>query len=117
MKRTGCEPLKADGGGIARAGEIILAGGIVAFPTETFYGLGADARNEAALRKIFKIKGRAEKNPLLALIAHPAWVTDLGGPLPPIASSLMQKFWPGPLTLVFKSGPGVSPLLTGGSER
>ena len=69
-----CPILKTDPQGIERAAQIILRGGVVAFPTETFYGLGADTLNETALRKIFAMKGRAEDKPLLLLIAETAWV-------------------------------------------
>jgi len=107
--------LKADNAGIRRVSQVLLQGGVAAFPTETFYGLGADARNEEALQKIFQIKGREENKPLLLLIGDRDWLSGLVRNIPPLAGRLMEKFWPGPLTLVFEASPRVSALLTGGT--
>ncbi len=107
--------LKADMAGIRRVSQVLLQGGVAAFPTETFYGLGADARNEEALQKIFQIKGREENKPLLLLIGDRDWLSGLVRNIPPVAGRLMEKFWPGPLTLVFEASPRVSALLTGGT--
>jgi L-threonylcarbamoyladenylate synthase len=107
--------IKADPAGIRKVGRVILQGGVAAFPTETFYGLGADARNEEALQKIFQIKGREENKPLLLLIGDRDWLSGLVRNLPPVAGRLMEKFWPGPLTLVFEASPRLSALLTGGT--
>ncbi len=112
-----CPILKTDPQGIERAAQIILRGGVVAFPTETFYGLGADTLNETALRKIFAMKGRAEDKPLLLLIAEMAWVPRLVRRIPPGAERLMEQFWPGPLTLVFEASSELSPFLTGASGK
>ncbi len=106
------EILKPDAAGIERAAGVVLEGGVVAFPTETFYGLAADARNETALQKIFRVKGREKRKPLLLLIADQTWLTGLVKEIPPAARMLMDRFWPGPLTLVFAAGPDLSPLLT-----
>jgi L-threonylcarbamoyladenylate synthase len=107
--------LKADMAGIRRVSQVLLQGGVAAFPTETFYGLGADARNEEALQKIFQIKGREENKPLLLLIGDRDWLSGLVRNIPPVAGRLMEKFWPGPLTLVFEASPWLSALLTGGT--
>ena len=107
--------VKADMAGIRLVSQVILQGGVAAFPTETFYGLGADARNEEALQKIFQIKGREENKPLLLLIADRDWLSGLVRNIPPAAGRLMEKFWPGPLTLVFEASPRLSALLTGGT--
>jgi L-threonylcarbamoyladenylate synthase len=112
MKR---KVLKADVAGIRRVSQVLLQGGVAAFPTETFYGLGADARNEEALQKIFQIKGREENKPLLLLIGDRDWLSGLVRNIPPVAGQLMEKFWPGPLTLVFEASPRLSALLTGGT--
>lgn len=104
--------LKGDPKGIEKAGRIILRGGVVAFPTETFYGLGGDAFNEEALKKIFQIKGREENKPLLLLIADPSWVPGLVKKTLPLTERLMKNFWPGPLTLVFEASGHLSSLLT-----
>ncbi len=80
---------------LAEAGEILRAGGVVAFPTETFYGLGADARQEAAVEKIFRFKGRAVQNPISVIVDTEREVIPLVETLPAAAQILMQKFWPG----------------------
>ena len=89
----------ADAGGIAEAVALLGAGGIVALPTETVYGLGADAGNAAAVAAVFAAKGRPAVNPLIVHVAD----TDMAGcyaDLPPAARRLAAAFWPGPLTLV-----------------
>jgi L-threonylcarbamoyladenylate synthase len=107
-----CPILKSDPRGIKKAAQIVLEGGIIAFPTETFYGLAADALNEAALRKIFQVKKREEAKPILLLIADKSWLKGLVQEISPLAERLMDRFWPGPLTLVFHALPQLSPLLT-----
>jgi L-threonylcarbamoyladenylate synthase len=105
--------LRDDSQGIERAARLILQGGVVAFPTETFYALGADALNEQAIQKVYAIKGRDEGNPLLLLVAEKGWVPALVKELPPTAEKLIARFWPGPLTLVFEASPQVPARLTG----
>src|SRR3972149_6575666 len=100
---------------IARAVKILGEGGIIAYPTETYYGLGADIRIPEALEKIFLIKGRPFKNPV-ALIAGDAecltwWVKEI----PPAACGLIEAFWPGPLTIVLHASSRIPPRLTGGA--
>lgn len=112
-----CLILKADPEGIKKACAIILNGGVIAFPTETFYGLAADAFNEQALRRIYEIKGREEGKPLLLLLAEKSWVVPLVKTIPPLAQKLMDKFWPGPLTLVFEAQSHLSPLITGNTGK
>jgi len=112
-----CRIFKTTPEGIEKAAQIILAGGVVAFPTETFYGLGADALNERALRKVFDMKGREEDKPLLLLIAERDWLRDLVPEIPPPAEIFMDRFWPGPLTLVLKASAHLSSLLTAKTEK
>ena len=107
-----CSILKPDPRGIKKAAQRVLRGGIIAFPTETFYGLAADALNEGALKKIFQVKGREEGKPLLLLVADKSWLKGLVQNISPLAERLMDRFWPGPLTLVFNASPQLSPLLT-----
>ncbi len=95
----------------------MLGGKVIAFPTETFYGLGADAFHIKALERIFAIKGRAEKNPLLILIGERAWLPKLVQNIPPRAEELMERFWPGPLTLVFDALPSIPSILTAGTGK
>jgi len=107
--------LKAELAGIAQVSRVIVQGGVAAFPTETFYGLGADAQNEEALQKVFRIKGREENKALLLLIGAREWLSAWVRRLDPVAERLIESFWPGPLTLVFEALPHVSNLLTGGT--
>lgn len=113
----GCEIFPINAEGIQKSARIILRGGVVAFPTETFYGLAADALNEAALEKIFRIKEREENKPILLLIPDRISVAELAESIPPEAERLMEKFWPGPLTLVFQARAQISGILTGNTGK
>lgn len=98
---------------IKKASEIIKTGGLVAFPTETVYGLGANALDEEAVLKIFKAKGRPSDNPLIVHISDIEQIDQLVKKVPEKAKILMEKFWPGPLTLLFEKSDKV-PLKTSG---
>lgn len=87
---------------VAEAAAVIRSGGLVAFPTETVYGLGADALNEAAVRRIFEVKGRPPDNPIIVHVADRDSVYLLASEVPRAAEELISRFWPGPLTLVLK---------------
>ena len=102
---------------IARAAAILKAGGVIAFPTETFYGLAADAANEKAIEKIFQIKGRGFGNPIALIAGSESHLPGLVEEIPDTARILMRAFWPGPLTLVFKASSRVIPRLTAGTGR
>ena len=86
--------------GIARAGELLRAGGLVAIPTETVYGLAANALDAAAVRKIFQAKGRPGDNPLIVHITETGQWAPLVSSLPAKAIELAERFWPGPLTII-----------------
>ncbi|MFC3799746.1 L-threonylcarbamoyladenylate synthase [Cohnella sp. GCM10012308] len=97
----------ADGdAGLNEAAAALAAGGVVAFPTETVYGLGADARSEAAAERIFAAKGRPSDNPLIVHLADAADADALAAEVSPLERTLMAAFWPGPLTLVLPVRPG-----------
>ena len=102
---------------IARAAEILADGGVIAYPTETFYGLGVDATNQTAIEKIFTIKGRDFKNPISLIVGHPDEIYHLVKNIPQAAQKLMGEFWPGALTIVFSASEKVSPLLTAGTGK
>ncbi|HBS28095.1 MAG TPA: threonylcarbamoyl-AMP synthase [Phycisphaerales bacterium] len=106
----------ADDASIARAVDRLRAGGLVAFPTETVYGLGADARDEHAVRRVFEAKGRPARNPLIVHVDSEAMARSIAGAWPPGASALARRFWPGPLTIVVPRGPTVPLIVTGGGE-
>lgn len=101
---------------VNNAAELIKGGGIVAFPTETVYGLGADAWDPTAVQKIFDIKGRPPDNPLIVHIASKTMVNDFAEEVPGDARILMDVFWPGPLTLIFRKKPEVLDIVTGGMD-
>jgi len=101
---------------IRKASSIIKKGGLVAFPTETVYGLGADALNPKAVKKIFKEKGRPSDNPLIVHIARKKDVYRLAKEVPKQAEKLMKKFWPGPLTIVLKKSRIVPNIITAGLD-
>jgi len=100
---------------IAQGAERLRQGGVVAFPTETVYGLGADALNPDAVKQIFSLKGRPHFNPLIAHVASRDQVETLVTLIPNAAEILMERFWPGPLTLVFPKKPHVPDITTGGN--
>jgi L-threonylcarbamoyladenylate synthase len=102
---------------LSKAVEILANGGIIAYPTETFYGLGADATNEKAIEKIFAVKGRNFKNPVSLIIGQADDIYPLVQDLPETAQKLMAAFWPGALTIVFLAANNVSPLLMAGSGK
>lgn len=95
-------PDNPDSSLIAQAARVIKNGGLVSFPTETIYGLGANGLDPEAVKKIFLAKGRPQDNPLILHVASVEQVTDLVQEIPESAKLLMNKFWPGPLTLIFK---------------
>ena len=102
---------------LTRAAEILAGSGIIAYPTETFYGLGADATNLKAIEKIFAVKGRNFKNPISLIIGQTDDVYDLVKDIPESAQKLMAAFWPGALTIVFSASDKVSSLLTAGTGK
>lgn len=101
---------------VERAAAVLRGGGLVAFPTETVYGLGAAARDPAALARLYAVKGRPADHPV---IVHLASADDLGAwaaDVPAAAHALAERFWPGPLTIVLRRAPGVPDAVTGGRE-
>ena len=101
---------------IARAAAVLRAGGLVAFPTETVYGLGANALDAAAVARIFTAKGRPPTNPLIVHVAEPAQVPHVVAAWPATAARLAERFWPGPLTLVLPRRAAVPDVVTGGGS-
>jgi L-threonylcarbamoyladenylate synthase len=104
----------ADHQTIHRAAEIIKKGGIVAFPTETVYGLGADAFNPLAVARVFEVKKRPYFDPLIVHVANPADVQKLAKELPSNAKKLAERFWPGPLTIVLFKEKNIPDIVTAG---
>lgn len=101
---------------IQKAARIIKNGGVVAFPTETVYGLGANALSARAVKKIFKSKGRPSDNPLIVHISDALMLAGIVKEIPEKAIPLMKKFWPGPLTLVMKKTKKIPDIVTAGGD-
>ena len=91
-------------------------GELVAFPTETVYGLGANAQDPAALRKVFEVKGRPKTHPLIVHLDSPRFLHRWAAEVPESASRLAERFWPGPLTIVLPRAANVGDLVTGGQS-
>lgn len=106
--------LPATAATIAAAAACLRNGGVVGFPTETVYGLGADATNVDAVRRVFAIKGRPAEHPLIVHLASRDWLTHWARNVPASAELLAEHFWPGPLTLVLPRQPHVADAVTGG---
>jgi L-threonylcarbamoyladenylate synthase len=101
---------------ISHAAQQLAAGALVAFPTETVYGLGADAMNPQAVAKIFALKGRPSNHPLIVHLARGTPLQQWAQHVPAYAQALIDTFWPGPLTLVLKKSASVPPAVTGGQD-
>ncbi len=101
-------------GPLDEAIEAFNNGEIVAYPTETFYGLAVDPFNEDAVRKLFELKGRDFGSPLTVIVNEKSKVFDLAEDVPDIARKLMDRFWPGPLSIIFKANSKVPDILTSG---
>ncbi len=101
---------------INQATDIIKNGGLIAYPTETVYGLGADPHNDEAVQRIFTAKGRAEDKGFILLIRGVDDLSTLVRVVSPTAQILIEAFWPGPLTLVFRANTDLSPILLGGRD-
>lgn len=107
---------KASEEAFKEAGRILKAGGILAFPTDTVYGLGAVYTNDAAVKRIFAAKGRDEKKPLSILVSDPSQALLLSDEITSQAEKLMEAFWPGALTLILKKNSSVSDRISAGRD-
>jgi L-threonylcarbamoyladenylate synthase len=108
------DPTHPDSAAIRQGAEFLRAGKLVAFPTETVYGLGANALDPAAVRRVFAAKGRPSSNPLIVHVADATQLGTVTGGLSPAAARLTEVFWPGPLTVVVPKTGVVPPEVTGG---
>ena len=108
--KEACETLLLHGGtkrDIAKAGRLLAAGEVVAVPTETVYGLAANALDEQAVLRIFEAKGRPQDNPLIVHVSALEQIDPLVTEFPAVARALARRFWPGPMTLVMKKSPRI----------
>lgn len=106
------DPVRPEETAMQTAGKILAQDGIVIFPAACLYGVAANALSDTAVEKVFSLKQRPRNNPILVLIHDIAMLKDLVSQIPKAAEILMDSFWPGRLTIVFKAAPQISPLLT-----
>ena len=99
------------------AAKAIASGGIVAYPTETSYGLAVDPLSEAAIDRLFELKGRSDKNPISLIVSGVDIAHSLVEEIPPLAKQLMERFWPGPLTIIFKASETLPVAITAGTGK
>src|SRR6056297_3243077 len=114
MRVDTVDPIRPDPSVIERAAAHLEMGGLVAFPTETVYGLGADATSDDAIASLFEAKGRPSTNPLITHVPDLERAKALVGAWPDEAEKLARRFWPGPLTLVLPRGPRIADAVTAG---
>lgn len=97
--------------------DVFKKGGIIAYPTETFYGLGVDPFNKTAVKKLFNLKGREPDKPIAILIKDKKMLLEIADEVPEAAEKLIRKFWPGPLTIIFKAKKSIPALITGNTGK
>ena len=102
---------------IERTAAILKKGGVIAYPTETFYALGVDSSNDQAIARIFEVKGRSFQSPIALIAGNEIQLSQITDQVPDSARRLMSAFWPGPLTLVFRAMGTTSSLLTAGTGK
>ncbi|MCF8025142.1 MAG: threonylcarbamoyl-AMP synthase [Desulfobacteraceae bacterium] len=110
------DPLSPDPGLIRRAADIITIGGLVIYPTRNLYGLGVKAANPGAVKKVFEVKNRAPDNPVSILISDRGALNTYAADVSDAARSIMDRFWPGGITLVFRAQPDLPRRLTAGTQ-
>jgi len=111
------DPLHPETELLDQAVQILMQGGVVAYPTETFYGLGVDAKNEKAVERLFSIKGRDFRNPVPVIIGDVSGLDQAVTEIPAVGRELIGRFWPGPLTLIFEASPIIPSRLTAGTGK
>jgi L-threonylcarbamoyladenylate synthase len=110
-------PLDPDVNSMQEAAHVLGDGGVIGYPTETVYGLGANAYNEDALERIFEIKGRETGKPISILVGNMEMLEEVTAQIPPVAMGLIRGHWPGPLTIIFEASKTCPPILTGDSGK
>jgi L-threonylcarbamoyladenylate synthase len=117
MRILQVNPISPDREVIAAAADRVRRGGVIAFPTTSLYGLGVDPFNGDAVDRLFKVKGRDRGNPILLLLSDKADLEDLTAEIPSSAMAIIEKYWPGSVTVVLKAKPTVPDTLTAGSGK
>lgn len=110
------DPFRAETRIIEEAARIVREGGVVLYPSDTIHGLGCHPFDERAVRRLFEIKGRPEEKGVLLLIPDMSWVPKLCIDVPKVFDELADRFWPGPVTMLFQVRPGILPALVVGRE-
>ncbi len=111
------ERIEATSASIARAVEALRAGEVIAYPTETVYGLGANPFDEGAMNRLFEAKGRDRSNPILLIVASRSQLDRVVSGISPQALACMESFWPGPLSILFPRHPLLPDMITAGSDK
>lgn len=111
------ERIEATRASIARAVEALRAGEVIAYPTETVYGLGANPFDDAAMNRLFEAKGRDRSNPILLIVASRAQLDRVVDGISPQALACMEAFWPGPLSILFPRQPSLPDMITAGGDK
>ncbi len=111
------DPMEPEGDSLDEASLVLQKGGLVAFPTDTFYALGADPFSPLSIERVFLVKERDRSKPLLLLASNLEMVAMAVEEIPPLARKLIHSFWPGPLTLVMKASSRLPTLVTGGTFK
>jgi len=114
---AGAREPRTRGSAIARAAEVLARGGVIAYPTETFYGLGAGAMSADAVTRVFALKGRLSDHPIPLILPGPAALDRVARAIPPAARALAARFWPGPLTLVLHAARDLPEAITAGTGK
>lgn len=109
-------PVSPEPAVLCEAADVLRAGRLVAFPTETVYGLGADALNAEAVRRIYEAKGRPSRNPIIVHVRSMDQARELAAHWPPVVQALAERYWPGPITFVVKKHPCVPDIVTAGRD-
>lgn len=115
--RAPINPERPEAGPLRRAADVLRRGGIVVIPTRGLYGLAADPQDPDAVKRLFSLKGRSEKNPILLLVESIRQVEEIAAEVSPQARAIMEALWPGGVTVVLNAGSEVNPQLCGGSGK
>lgn len=111
------ERIEATAASIARAVEALRTGEVIAYPTETVYGLGANPFDEGAMHRLFEAKGRDRRNPILLIVSSRAQLEGVAAEISAQALACMDAFWPGPLSILFPRHPSLPEVITAGSDK
>ncbi|MBD3287624.1 threonylcarbamoyl-AMP synthase [candidate division KSB1 bacterium] len=110
------DPFKPEPHLLRKAAEVILNDGVIGYPTETVYGLGANAESDTAVEKVFRLKGRDQSKPILVIASNMRQILNMADTVPPEAETLAKRYWPGALTIIFRAKATVNKRLLGNGQ-